>query len=235
MTQPTVHYVAAPKGGCGKSAIAAILTQYWLELGYEVEALDFDHAARTLAGYRELPVQELYENGELEELDDHIESSGCQHLIVDTNSGQFGSLIRAIRNNQKLPVKAQIMHVVICGGHGMEATVRGLEWTVRRLPLSHVLWKSSYWEGAGDMPGADIEENQSYGEHRHRIHAVVEIPEYSDSLFGSAWKMVLERRLTWEETLADKSLDLMVRHRIRRIRDELTGRIDMAQLDRIAE
>src|SRR5437667_1919488 len=54
-----VHLALQGKGGVGKSFIASVLTQYFLNRGHRVQCIDTDPVNHTLSQYKGLPVKLL--------------------------------------------------------------------------------------------------------------------------------------------------------------------------------
>ncbi|MCR9094749.1 MAG: mobilization protein [bacterium] len=137
-----VHFVGGEKGGVGKSVLARLLIQYWIDRAVEFEAFDTDlsHGAlvRHYAGYAQpLDVDRMEE---LDRIVDGIEE-GAREVVVDLASRTERALETWLDAGEVLELLERMGHdvwywYVIDGG---KDSARLLASLVDRLPRSVTL------------------------------------------------------------------------------------------------
>ena len=76
------------------------------------------------------------------------------------------------------------------------------------------------------MDGKRFEEMKTYLDNKHRVSAIIRIPNYKADTFGKDLSEILQSKLTFSEALESKSLPIMVRQRLNIIRKQLFTNIE---------
>jgi hypothetical protein len=221
-----VHFSLQGKGGVGKSYVASLLAQYHQDKKFPVACIDADPVNFTLSGYKALDAQRLnlMQDGALVErnFDQMMERivATDSHFIVDSGAPTFLPLSNYLIENDAFRIldeagKTSIVHVVIAGGQALEDTLLGLARLSEQLPVETelVVWLNEYF-GLIHADGKNFEQMKVYEEYRHRITALVRIPQQTSTTFGTDVREMLERRLTFSEIESHEHFGLMARQRL---------------------
>jgi cellulose biosynthesis protein BcsQ len=124
----SVHFSLQGKGGVGKSFVASLLSQYFIEKnGERVFCIDSDPINATFSGYEELKVDHLdvMRRGQVHERQfDALIERICRNegiFVVDTGATNFIPLWHYILENEIVRLlgdngRKAFVHVVIVGG-----------------------------------------------------------------------------------------------------------------------
>lgn len=207
-----VHMVLQGKGGCGKSFVAFLLTQYLRErhAGQEVIAIDTDPVNPTLSRYARLHAEFIplrsddknsVEAGDFDFLFNYFAAG--QIYVVDVGSSAYlpminfldseGHALEALQDLQ-LPL---IIHAPVCGGALLNDTCAELRRMMARFAgVSFVAWLNPFFGRGRVMPEgrsfADYEINTGDGRLR-----VIELPAQAPSTDGKVLRGLLEGNLTF--------------------------------------
>lgn len=225
-----VHITLQGKGGVGKSLISSLLTQYLLEKGEPVIAVDTDPVNATLAGYKAFQTRrlELMEGGSLVErnFDNLIEGvvSEDMNFVIDNGAASFIPLSYYIAENDAINVIAEhgkqvVIHTVITGGQALGDTLGGFAQLAEQMPESTrlVVWLNGFF---GDivLDGKSFEEMKVYQKNKGRVHGLVRIARQTSSTFGKDVQMMLDSKLTFNEINASPDFGLMAKSRLGQVK-----------------
>lgn len=106
-----VHLIGGEKGGVGKSVVARLLTQYWIDRAIRFEAFDTDRSHPALLRYYADYAAPL-DADRLEDLDRIVESldDAVEEVIVDLAAQTERSFIRWLESGDVLDLLAQLCH-----------------------------------------------------------------------------------------------------------------------------
>ncbi|MBA4143577.1 MAG: AAA family ATPase [Nitrosospira sp.] len=233
-----IHMILQGKGGVGKSFIAAVLAQYMIARGYKPLCIDTDPVNATFHGYKALDVRrlEIMEDDEINarHFDALVEliASSKQDAIIDNGASSFVPLSHYLITNQ-VPALLQemghelVIHTVITGGQALRDTVSGFAQMATQFPgdTAFVVWLNPYW-GAIEYEGKRFVDMKACKEHRDQVAALIEIPALKQETYGHDLSIMLQARRTFEESLQLASLPIMVRQRLKIVRDRLYGQLE---------
>jgi len=220
-----------------------MILQYSIEKGFSSIGIDTDQVNSTLKGYAKLDVTALdikdnnSDNIDSRKFDNMIEMLQTgkkeQHFIIDNGASTFIPLCAYIKENDVFSIlgeKYQLyVHTVITGGQAITDTVNGLHSLISNFDLPIVVWLNRYF-GEIDQDGKDFEKFKIYRENKDKIASIIKIPLKNKQTFGRDLEELFSRRQTFAEALADESLPLMTRQRLRIWWGEVCVEMDKAQL-----
>lgn len=235
-----IHIVLQGKGGVGKSFVSSTLAQYKQSRGQAPLCIDTDPVNATFHGYDALNVRrlEILDGSAINQrnFDRLIEwlSDIESDVVIDNGAATFVPLADYLIANQVNVVLQEmghdlIIHTVITGGQAMLDTLSGFAALVQQFPdpITFVVWLNPYW-GIIEHEGKAFEKFRIYLEYKHRVSAIVTIPTLKEETFGRDLSDMLQSKRTFEECLADPSLTIMTRQRLKLIRTQLFAQMDQA-------
>lgn len=237
-----IHTILQGKGGVGKSFIAAVLAQYMTDRGGKPLCIDTDPVNATFHGYKAFGVHRLQimEDDEINprHFDALVEllASTKQDAIIDNGASAFVPLSHYLLTND-VPVLLRelghrlVVHTVITGGQALRDTVSGFaQMAAQFKDVSFVIWLNPYW-GAIEHEGKRFSDMKACNDYRQQIAALIEIPALKQETYGRDLSAMLQGRRTFAESLQLASLPIMVRQRLKIVRDRLYG--ELARLDHL--
>lgn len=230
-----LHMTFAPKGGIGKSLIAAFLTQWLADTGQDPIPFDNDPATATLKAYRGLNVRQLdllrdglVNQHAYDEMFMAMANEGGS-FVVDNGASNFLEMLNYIELSGLMEVMVDIgvqpyVHVPIVGGDDMELTLAGFEQVAARLsPAAKiVVWLNRY-KADTVIKGVSWEKTAVYQRYKGRIDAEFHL-ERRDKMTLDAIQNMLADRLTFKEVDASedaKRYNLLDKSRLRRFREDV--------------
>lgn len=237
-----IHLVLQGKGGVGKSMVAATMAQYKLSQHQRVLCIDTDPVNATLSGYRKLNVQrmDLIDRDEINtrHFDAVVEwmLTAESDVIIDNGASSFVPMSHYLLSNQ-VPALLQemghelVIHTVITGGQALLDTVSGFAQLVSQFPPEclFAVWLNPYW-GAIEHEGKGFEQMKAYLNHKERVSALIQIPALKAETYGRDFADMLQARLTFDEALAMENLTIMTRQRLKIVRAQFFGQIELSAL-----
>ena len=235
-----IHMVLQGKGGVGKSFISSTLAQYKQSKGQMPLCIDTDPVNATFHGYESLKVKRLdimegtvIDSRNFDLLVEWL--SGIENdAVIDNGAATFVPLADYLICNGVSDLlqgmgHELVIHTVITGGQAMMDTVGGFAALVQQFPdpITFVVWLNPYW-GIIEHEGKAFEQFRIYLEYKHRVSAIVSIPTLQGQTFGRDLSDMLQSKRTFDECLADPSLTIMTRQRLKLIKNQLFERMDAA-------
>ena len=235
-----VHLVLQGKGGVGKTLIASLLAQYYLEKAQPVICLDADSVNASLSGLKALNARHVHlSNGDrvnVEALDQLVEQvlTEDSNFVVDAGASSFVPLSRYLVENGIADLIAErgktvAVHTIVTGGPGLVDTLRGVEAVIEQFPPSVqlVTWLNEYFGQIGDRSGKGFEGTPLYQEHKHRLAALVHLSQLNPDTFGADLSRMLARRMTFAEALDSPDFYVVAKSRLSRIRAAIWPQLAM--------
>ena len=233
-----IHMILQGKGGVGKSFIASTLAQHKQAKGKKLICVDTDPVNATFHGFKKLNVRKInvMSGDEIDprKFDDLIEliAQSETDVIIDNGASTFVPMSHYLISNQipaLLPDMGHelVIHTVITGSQALLDTLTGFANLIESFPKEtlFVVWLNPYW-GEIEMDGKRFEEMKTYLDNKHRVSAIIRIPNYKADTFGKDLSEILQSKLTFSEALESKSLPIMVRQRLNIIRKQLFTNIE---------
>lgn len=235
-----VHLILQGKGGVGKSMIAAMLAQYKKSKGITPLCIDTDPVNATFEGYKSLNVKRIniMENDEINtrNFDSLVEliARAEGDVIVDNGASSFVPLSHYLISNQ-VPELLQemghelVIHTVVTGGQALLDTVSGFAQLITQFPdeSTFVVWLNGYW-GPIESEGKSFEQMKAYTNNKARVSAIIKVPEMRQNTDGRDFSDMLQARKTFDEALADKAIEVMVRQRLTIVKRKIFAELDAA-------
>lgn len=235
-----IHMILQGKGGVGKTVAAAFLAQYKAAKGQSLLCIDTDPVNATFHGYKALRVQRLQivQGDEIDprSFDLLVEMiAGAQgDVVIDNGASAFVPLSHFLISNQVPPLLKDmghelIVHTVVTGGQALLDTVSGFSQLASQFPdeALFVVWLNPYW-GRIEHEGKSFESMRAYVTNKGRVSAIVQVPELKKETYGRDLSDMLQARLTFDEALAQESLTIMTRQRLKIIKGMVFGQLDKA-------
>lgn len=238
----TVHLVMQGKGGVGKSLVAALIAQYGQHTGTDMLCLDLDPVNRTFTGYASLNVTHIdIMNGDeisirrFDTLVEHIAGS-TGDVVVDNGASSFVPLSHYLVSNEIPAFLAEtdshlLLHVILTGGQALPDTVNGFVQMAGQFPdtCRFFVWLNPYW-GPVEADGKPFESMRAFRDFESRIAAVIALPQMKSETYGRDFSGMLLQRRTFKEALADSTLSLMERQRLKILRDRIFSTLSRSPL-----
>lgn len=225
-----VHITLQGKGGVGKSFISALLVQYLRGIGVDVTPVDTDPVNATLAGYKAFNTQrlELMVEGSLVErnfdglIEQVVEQAGS--FVIDNGASSFIPLSYYIKENDVFSIigeneKQVVIHTVVTGGQAMGDTLAGLSTILQQMPsnVRLIVWLNEFF-GDISADGKEFEDMKVFVNNKDRIHGIVRIARQTGSTFGEDVKLMLDRKMTFEEVNNSNDFKLMSKSRLAKVK-----------------
>ena len=238
------HCILQTKGGIGKSVAAAWLSQYFLNQGRELVAIECDQSNRTLSRYHQLQTERLdlldkdqqIDRRRFDALMERLVDDVDPTIIMDNGQASFVPLTRYLVECDALSLlreagRHSYVHCVVTGGQLGPSTLSGFEQILRALADSAqvVVWRNAYfgpideeaYQRIVDASGAALEEP---------VHLERWSKPFEDDL-----QDMLEGFLTFEEAIHSPDLGLMTRQRLTMVQRRLFGELQHALPMEISE
>lgn len=237
--KPQIHLTLQGKGGVGKSMISSYIAQYMVSNNDDVIVVDTDPVNATLAGYKAFNTQrlELMVDGSLVErnfdkLMEEILEKDC-NFIIDNGASSFIPLSYYIAENDAISLltesgKQVIIHTVVTGGQALKDTLAGLVSLAEQIPgdAELIVWLNEYF-GEIEADGKTFEQMNAYLKSRSRIKGIVKIARQTGSTFGEDVKMMLDRKMTFDEVKDSQEFGLMSKSRLTKIQKSIFEQLTM--------
>ena len=231
------HCILQTKGGIGKSVAASWLSQYLLNQGRAILAIECDQSNRTLSRYNRLQTErlDLLDQDQqidrrrfdalMERLVDHVDPT----IIMDNGQASFVPLTRYLVECDALSLleeagRRSYVHCVVTGGQLGPSTLSGLEQILSALSASAhvVVWRNSHFGPIDDEAYQTIVEGSGAS-----LAEPVHLNRWSQPFEDDVQEM-LQRFLTFEEAVHSPDLGLMTRQRLAMIQRRVFGDIQYA-------
>lgn len=237
-----IHLILQGKGGVGKSLVSSLIAQYKLSQDKDIVCIDTDPVNSSFAGYKALNVNiiNIVEDNKInmrafDSLIEQIIETDLD-VIIDNGASSFIPLSYYIVQNNIVELLHEhghevIIHTVITGGQSQDDTLHGFVSLIEQFPdtCQFVIWKNPYW---GDIKsdGKSFEEIHAYTANKDRISAIIGLPKLQKETFGIDFENMLRSKKTFDEAIADSSLTIMNRQRLKMTQREIFNSITAASI-----
>ncbi len=236
-----VHFILNSKGGVGKSFIAFLLGQFYRQRELPVLLFDADATTSTFSSFAALVVTriELMRGTQIDErrFDEILEKVLTEeaHAVIDTGTSSYVALSNyLIENDVHRQIaamgKAVVVHAIIVGsGRTLLETLNDLNDLAGQLPeaVTLMVWLNEHFGTILEDDKA-FEEMEVFQRHRHRIHAVLRLPQRTAATFGADLQEMLKRHLTFAEAIASPDFPIMARQRLTKVRQHIFTQLEAA-------
>ncbi len=240
----TIHFILQGKGGVGKSMIASMLFQCFIEADYNTYGYDTDPVNKTLSAFTEYKssikqIDIMQEDGDnidsrkfdllLEELANAAEDS---QIVIDNGASSFIALGSYIADSDMLGILTDaghnvFLHTVITGGQALLDTLNGFNKLVSNFPTADiVVWKNPYF-GKLELDNKQFDDFKVIKENQNRIYATIELPIGNKDLIGKDLELLFAKKQGFQAGI-NGSNPIAVKSRLKKYWAEIKSRIDSA-------
>lgn len=245
----TIDLTLQGKGGVGKSYVASLLAQHYLERGADLACFDTDPVNRTFGGYKAFNAEIVQLGDRPDEINpryfDHLMEKLMSipddgHVVIDNGASTFLPMLGYMVEADALAMLKSAghevrLHAVLTGGQALNDTMQGLAQVLLNVPdVPVVVWLNEYF-GRIEMRRPDgtvegFESSKLYKDNQDRIHALIRLPEVRKETFGHDIDQMMRARLTFEQASDFAEFPVMARQRLRMTWRDLQGAMEMAVL-----
>ncbi len=208
-----IHLVLQGKGGVGKSFVATLLAEYFQGKFTDLRCFDTDPVNPTFSSYEAFDAKRvpLVIDGKVNEpAFDHLLLELMEpgvSAVVDSGSTTFVALMRYLHrqdafNNLAQFKKQVIVHSIVVGGDAMAETAAGFARVYDSTPESTriVLWLNQFRAPVA-LGGVPFVESDGFMKMRHRVYAVIDMPESWGELFDRDIQEMRQLRMSFGEAI----------------------------------
>lgn len=224
----TIHFILQGKGGVGKTVIASILVQFFMDTNRDVKAIDTDPVNATLSSYQEYNATRIDilkgDNINPRAFDELLETlfylPDQIHAVVDNGSSSFvalGSYIKEQAVDTLLIEQGHhvYFHTVVTGGQALDDTLAGLKALADSFPsVPLVVWLNPYFGEIQDK-GKTFEQFKIYQNYSNQLHAIIQLPDGNKATIGKDMEDLFRKRITFKTGIASSS-SIAVKSRLHR-------------------
>ncbi|MBV9265391.1 MAG: conjugal transfer protein TraL [Acidobacteriaceae bacterium] len=232
-----IHLSLQGKGGVGKSLVASILAQYFVENGRKVECIDTDPVNQTFLQYRALGARhiDLMRDGNIDQrgfdalMERLLTEDGV--FVIDNGASTFIPLWSYILENKVQELlsaagKNLYVHTVVTGGQALADTLKGFRSLAESTSERNVIvWVNEYF-GRVERDGKQFIDMNAYKESVEKVFGWVHIVKRNQDTFGRDFEEVIARKLTLREAITDAGFSLMSKQRLKVIQRDLFQQIE---------
>jgi hypothetical protein len=224
-----VHLVLQGKGGIGKTYVASLLGQSYLEAGRPVVCYDADPVNSSLTSFSGLSARpvKLFDGDQIDsaEIDRLMEDilTGSTDVVVDNGAAGFVPLSRYLIENEVAELLSEhgvqmVIHAVVAGGGMVMDTLGGLLSIFESYPplVRVVIWVNEFF-GPVEADSLELEQMPIYRDNRDRIIGVVRLERLSLASYANLMEM-LKRKMTFAEAIAGSTFSIVPKQRLVLIR-----------------
>lgn len=242
----TIHFILQGKGGVGKSMVASMIFQHFMEEGYNVLGYDTDPVNKTLSSYKEF--QNITSINILQDDGDNIDSRKFDllyeelyensdentHIIIDNGASSFLALGAYIRDNNMLEELEQkhtvYLHTIITGGQALFDTLTGLASLAKNFPNSNIItWLNPYFGKIGTDNSPTFYDLNVYRDFGDKIKSVIELPIGNKDLIGKDLEMLFAKKQSFQSGI-NGSNPIAIKSRLKKYWTDMKNRIDNAYI-----
>jgi hypothetical protein len=243
LSMKQIHMILQGKGGVGKSFVAFLLAQHFLEREIRPICIDTDPVNQTFAGYQAFNAHKLklmrgddLDPRAFDQLIEQVVGAEDKSVfVIDNSSATFVPLCAWMLENKSVQFFKDAgvdltLHSVLTGGQAMGDTMVGLDNLLKHFPgLPAVIWLNEYF-GKPEKDGVSFEQSSLYKKHQDQVMALIRIPQVRKETFGFDLYYMLRQKLTFSEARIDEDISIMARQRLVMIWRDLERQISAANL-----
>lgn len=218
-----IHLVMQGKGGCGKTFIAWLLSQYYAEKIKDLRIIDTDNVNGSLLKFKSLHAAKIdllskdersIEVGRLDSLFDYI-AAAPSDVVIDTGSSEHVQLDAFLTKERVDEVLYEIncnliVHAPVTGGENKEEMLDRLAHMLDAIKnSSFVVWLNPYFGEIFNENAEAVTEDQKvitcfedldlYEKFNDKIKALITIPTFPEDTKGKVLRFVLDNLYTFKD------------------------------------
>lgn len=241
----SIHFVLNGKGGCGKSYIASMLTQYLRHQHADhasvVQCVDTDPTNKTVSQFADFQAKELdivADDGNIDTRRfDALYEITLNHAgptVVDFGSSSFIPFTAYSCENDLFSTiqeygRKLVLHVPIVGGQAANDTMDGLEHLLKTQSGPVVVWLNEFFGGIGTKSRSFFD-TDLYREYNDRIVGIVRLEKGKERTTAEDIREMVARSVTFQRAVESPSFSIAARSRIKRVRDGVFSQLDQIQV-----
>jgi CobQ/CobB/MinD/ParA nucleotide binding domain len=239
--ESSFQFIVSPKGGVGKSGVAALLAGYCADHGLDLSCIDADPTIKTFATFKRFNaerVQGLIDDdnevdarafdGVVEKLIKerkkiHVVDTGSSGFVVIMNYLIMGDILEILRKKGK----KIYFHIPIVGGQAQEESIFGMENIIRQIPdfVKVIVWINEY-NFKVKIDGKGFLESPLYAKYKPRILAAVTQAKLPANTFGADMTHMLKSHMSFSEAVISSEFSFAAQGRLRKTRKILYAGLD---------
>jgi hypothetical protein len=225
-----VHFVLQGKGGVGKTFVASLLAQYYLEQGATLACLDTDPVNGSFSAIRALAARHVNllagDRIDVDAVDELVERVVTEdaHFVIDNGAASFVPLSRYLVEHDIAGLiadrgKRVAVHTILTGGPAMLDTAKALEAVIEQFPASVelIVWLNEFFGPIVTDTGEAFERTPLYERNRTRITGLVRLERLNPDTFGRNLRDMLARQMTFGEADQSAEFRIVARQRLRQV------------------
>jgi hypothetical protein len=225
-----VHFVLQGKGGVGKTLVASLLAQFYLEDGTPLVCVDTDPVTGSFSAIRALGARHVSllsgDRIDVDALDELVERvvANDAHFVIDNGAASFVPLSRYLLEHDIAGLiadrgKRVVVHTILTGGPAMLDTAKALDAVVEQFPQSVelIVWLNEFFGPIVTDAGEVFERTPLYERNRTRIAGLVRLERLNPDTFGRNLRDMLARQMTFSEANQSPDFRIVARQRLRQV------------------
>jgi hypothetical protein len=235
----TVHLVLQGKGGVGKSLVASMIAQYFIERDLNPVCADTDPVNSTFHQLRSLNVAlvPITEGGAVVQrlFDPLFETviEATSPVIVDNGASTFLPMVKYLKANDVFTVmedsgKQTFIHAIVTGGQAKDDTAHGLLALFDLVSGSNakvVVWQNEFW-GVPMFNGVPLEKMKWMKDNSDKVKGIVKIIDRNNDAFATDMRLMSEKHMTVSDVKASEEFKLFAKSRIYRVFSDVYAELD---------
>lgn len=242
-----IHFILQGKGGVGKSFIASLITQYYLDKNIVPVCVNTDSVNNTFGHIKAFNTKQLniVEKGEINTrkfddlvtLIDKCASEETEVMVIDNGASTFVPFCTYMVTNEVINYLEEqgyevFLHTVIVGGESSSDTLNGFASLAKSFPYQNiVLWENQYF-GLLPNTNGNFEDTAVFKQiaQKVNIYSKITIPEFHPQTYGFDLRTMFSNHLTFEEANNSPDFNVMAKQRLRIIWRGIKENIERAKL-----
>lgn len=241
----SIHFVLNGKGGCGKSFIASMITQYLRHQhagdASMVQCVDTDPTNKTVSQFTDFEAKELdivADDGNIDtrRFDDLYEIT-LNHpgpTVVDFGSSSFIPFTAYSCENDLFSTiqeygRKLVLHVPVVGGQAANDTMDGLEHLLKTQNGPVVVWLNEFFGEIGNKSRGFFD-TDLYRQYKDRIVGIVRLERGKERTTAEDIREMVARSITFARAVESPTFSIAARSRIKRVRDGVFGQLDQIRV-----
>jgi hypothetical protein len=239
--ESSLHFIISPKGGVGKSGVAAIVAGYCADHNVDLSCIDSDPTIKTFATFKRFNAMRVHglidDDNQIDErafdgIVEKIIKERKKNHVVDTGSSGFVVLMNYlimgdILESFKKKGKKIYFHIPIVGGQAQEESILGMENIIRQIPdfVEIIVWVNEF-NVKVKIDGKGFLESALYELYKPRLLATVTQAKLPANTFGADMTHMLKSHMSFSEAVISSEFTFAAQERLRKTRRVLYEGLD---------
>lgn len=236
-----IHFILQGKGGIGKSYVATVLTQFWMDRNIPVSGIDLDPTNPTFGEFESLPVERINLLNDAGQIDTQkfavfseklLNYPNETEIIVDCGASAYIPTTQFLEQMQfidwaKSFNKTVYIHTILKGGGELLDTMLSCSDLFERFQdCKFIIWLNESKQPVLFKEKSFVD-GPFYKKNQKRILDVIPLPEYTSGFFKGDIDKMIEQRLTFKEAIEGDEFMLVPKRCLFLYRQSLWARLDL--------